>query len=70
MNERIEQLETQCWISRDGYQTFDRQKFAELIINECTTMIESDQWAQDNQSWSRGMRFAAGLIKERFGVEE
>lgn len=37
MNERIKQLEKQCWRSTqsDPYALFDVKKFAELIVREC-----------------------------------
>ena len=41
MNERIKELEKQCWTHRvdgvlvDGQLHFDTQKFAELIVREC-----------------------------------
>jgi len=45
MNERIKQLEKQCWSHRvdgvlvDGHLHFDTKKFAELIVKECTTLL-------------------------------
>jgi hypothetical protein len=41
MNERIKELEKQCWSYRvdgvlvDGQLHFDTEKFAELIVQEC-----------------------------------
>lgn len=41
MNERIKELEKQCWTHRvdgtlvDGQLHFDAKKFAELIVREC-----------------------------------
>ena len=68
MNERIKEIEHQCWGHRidgvlvDGHLHFDTQKFAQLIIKECS------KWVNDN----------VGLIDEEakadllrhFGVEE
>jgi hypothetical protein len=70
MNEQLEKLEAQCWIHRGGYHRFDREKFAKLIVQECANTIKSNQWAKDNQAWSKGMQYSAELIKEHFGVEE
>lgn len=45
MNERIKELEKQCWSHRvdgvlvDGHLHFDTQKFAELIVRECMNEI-------------------------------
>jgi hypothetical protein len=47
MNERIKELEKQCWSHRvngrlvDGQLHFDTQKFAELIVRECVGMCGS-----------------------------
>jgi hypothetical protein len=41
MNERIRELESQCWEPRQyGPAWFDSEKFAELIIMECLTICE------------------------------
>ena len=62
MNERIKELESQCWSHRiggalmDGQLHFDTQKFAELIVQECI--------AQCNDGDSRW------FIAQHFGVEE
>ena len=45
MNERIKELEKQCWSHRvdgrlvDGQLHFDTEKFAELIVQECIDII-------------------------------
>ena len=47
MNERIKELEKQCWSHRvngrlvDGQLHFDTQKFAELIVRECISCVGS-----------------------------
>jgi len=51
------------------------EKFALLIVRECATVITNDDLAKDcgtflMQSWAKGMRYSAHLIKEHFGVEE
>lgn len=41
MNERIKELESQCWESRQyGPDWFNSTKFAELIVGECMTICE------------------------------
>jgi hypothetical protein len=45
MNERIEKLIEQCTVQEfsdctGGYETFDKEKFAKLIIQECLTICE------------------------------
>ena len=76
MNERIEQLKSQCWVEKciphwdNGMwieKHIDLEKFAELIVRDCL-----------NQCYNRGMDDelyagqlkAATYIEEYFGVEE
>jgi len=45
MNERIKELEVQCWEERPyGPPWFDSKKFAELIVRECAQVL----WNIDN----------------------
>ena len=47
MNQRIQELEKQCWDYRingvliDGHLHFDAEKFAELIVEECAACCGS-----------------------------
>ena len=67
MNERIKELEKQCWNHRvngvlvDGHLHFDAQKFAELIVKECADIatINAHQWASPGT-----------YVLKHFGVEE
>jgi hypothetical protein len=66
MNERIEQLAEQC-VTRKFYvdhasEEFDYKKFAELIVKECASAVNSRD-DSDTGFW-------ANIIKEHFGVEE
>ena len=75
MNERIKELERQCWSHRiggalmDGQLHFDTEKFAELIVRECIEQASIGNGHGNNQ-WDRALTFAAKNIKEHFGVEE
>ena len=60
MNERIKELEQQCWSHRvdgvlvDGHLHFDTKKFADLIVWECMKICE-DVMQKDNSAlacWS------------------
>ena len=68
MNERIKELEQQCWSHRvdgklvDGQLHFDTQKFAELIIRECC--IALNPMLRDMISPGQGV----DLIKLHFGM--
>ena len=50
-------------------------KFAKLIVRECANVIADDDLAKDcgtfmMDSYAKGMRYSAHLIKEHFRVEE
>ena len=65
MNNRIKELEHQCWGHRidgalvDGHLHFDAQKFAELIVFECIKLAVF-----------KGDASTGKAIKEHFGVKE
>ena len=74
MNERIRELARQAGLT-DFVLTVtgmdnEVERFAELMVRECANTIKNNQWAKDNQAWSKGMIYSAELIKEHFGVEE
>ena len=68
MNERITELEKQCWSHRvngrlvDGQLHFDTEKFAELIVRECC--IALNPMLRDMISRSQGV----DMIKLHFGM--
>lgn len=68
MNERIKELEQQCWSHRvngvlvDGHLHFDTEKFAELIVRECC--IALNPMLRDMISRGQGV----DLIKLHFGM--
>ena len=81
MNERIKELAKQsgAWEYYEinegvGEDEKNLEKFAELIVKECAKAIADDQLAKDcdtflMDSYAKGMRYSAHLIKEHFGVE-
>ena len=63
MNERIRELEIQCWEARQyGPAWFNSTKFAELIVRECISMAD-DFECDVNQ---RGL---VDRMKQHFGVK-
>jgi hypothetical protein len=64
MNNRIAELEKQCWSHRvegalvDGQLHFDTAKFAELVVRECMSTL-----------YLNGYDDAVMQIKQHFGVE-
>ena len=78
MNERIKELAEQCGFKSnpdiyDRNQSFDIEKFAELIVRECAAII-NDIPSSPQGSWSdgyyEGCTDSAKQIKKHFGVEE
>jgi hypothetical protein len=79
MNERIKQIEEQCYIKPGGYYPgsdwpvpfFDKQKFAELIIQKCISqiaLIGVNNFENEDIMWT--VETAIASIEEHFGVEE
>jgi hypothetical protein len=64
MNERIQALAEQCtdrhFCEGGGFETFDKEKFAELIVRECAVIVGSMEEPHQD---------IAKLVKEHFGVE-
>jgi hypothetical protein len=57
MNERIKELEKQCWDNQTNH--LNAEKFAELIVRECVFIARTSA-----NGFSAGDR-----MKEHFGVE-
>ena len=87
MNEQIRQFAEQAGLEFDDglvlesepiYYTSqkDLEKFAELIVRECVSVINTEAAAEhedDNEierAWKMGTEFAVYQIKQHFGVEE
>ena len=79
MNEKIKQLAEQATSivesppNREGwtssYAYFDKEKFAELIVQECVAICK-DIDGEDNIDARSGRQDCAVEIQEHFGVEE
>ena len=77
MNERIKELQKQCWDNQTNH--LNAEKFAELIVNECVQICEAVAEASDHVSnastdYIEGRQMGAyvccNMIKKHFGVEE
>ena len=71
MNERIRELAEHCVGSRP-YNTFDYEKFAELIVRECAEVCASIAAVRAGYNDADGRDTADSCgdqIKEHFGVE-
>ncbi len=69
MNERIKEIEKQCWQSTetDPYALFDVKKFAELIVKECMEQVWYTREDGINGNVSEVIK---ERMKQHFGVEE
>jgi len=77
MNERIKQLEKQCWQSTETepYALFDVKKFADMIVRECYEhckgqLLNSTLANEHNLSYNDGVADCAIGLLQHFGVEE
>ena len=77
MNERIRELIEQCTDRHfsectGGFETFDKEKFAELIIKKCRDIVSNtrDQAIEEEWNVDEAMSTAMYDIAEHFGVEE
>jgi len=53
MNERIKELAEQATTEEhDGFRYFDKKKFAQLIITECTDIVNKRKDAAIDASWN------------------
>jgi hypothetical protein len=72
MNERIKELIKQATTIEYGVDngfdrvTFDKEKFAELIVRECAGVCEDYRGTE----WGKAAECIGDSIKEHFGVEE
>ena len=81
MNERIKELIEQCTDRHfseggGGFETFDKEQFAELIVKECANVIFDGRFSEDEcegnshrVSYNNGRFGASRDIKKHFGVE-
>ena len=72
MNERIKQLVEKSYIydKQNDSSFFNKEKFAELIIQECIFAAETHWHTPDGWGWTSGQAKAIEFIYERFGIEE
>ena len=86
MNERIEKLIEQCTVQEfsdctGGFETFDKQKFALLMVRECINVSEEHACWLEAQPFDpeleqyedgivNGIYKATAAIKQHFGVGE
>lgn len=79
MNKRIKELEPQCWEHNEFGLNFNYEKFAELIVKECISIVEEQKeclheeqkyWHDRDYGYEMAVNDASKGIKQFFGVEE
>jgi len=77
MNQRIRELEKQCWshyvngVLIDGHLHFDVEKFAKLIVQECVkVMYDNAIERQVPPDIEKTPTYYAAAILEHFGAKE
>ena len=74
MNERLKELIEECTDRHfsecvGGFETFDKEKFAELIVRECVGICMKNQF-DGAENYNNGSVSSAEFIKEHFGVQD
>ena len=76
MNERVKELEKQCWGYRvdgvlvDGQLHFDTEKFAKLIVKECARVIDRGDGEMSSMAETIWCNVCRDDILKHFGVEQ
>ena len=65
MNERIRELDAQSLVKSEGQWVFSKEKFAELIVQECINTVQTFRTRMDASNDD-----IVVALKERFGVKE
>jgi len=59
----LEKFAAQSLVEHDGELIFSKEKFAELIVEECAMVIEKNLYK--NIGWNTSRK-----VKQHFGIEE
>jgi hypothetical protein len=77
MNERIRELTDKIWAEEywdnpntDKLLPAQLEKFAELIVAECISIVDDAERGGSNEIWDNAVKFIKRDLQEHFGVEE
>jgi hypothetical protein len=77
MNERIRELADKIWADEywtkpntDKLLPAQLNRFAELIVRECLSIVDDAERGGSNEVWDNAVEFIRRDLKEHFGVEE
>ena len=63
----LERFAAQSLVEHDGELIFSKEKFAELIVQECCDVLQNEDIRYGGYGYNQG--FLHKKIKEHFGVE-
>jgi len=66
----LEKFAAQSLVESDGELIFSKEKFAELIVAECISVVDDAERGGSNEIWDNAVKFIRKDIKEHFGVEQ
>ena len=69
MNQRIKELEPQCWEHNEFGLNFNYEKFAKLIVAETIAVVQK-RFMGDLNREDMEVRRCVEDVKKHFGVEE
>ena len=74
MNERIKELIKQATTIEEhkwgvSYDNFDKEKFAELIVQDCLAQVDKVDTMLDDDKEKTGVAWVGLAIAKHFGVE-
>jgi len=72
MNERIRELAEQAEFSEKElhFAGDNFQKFAELIVRECISIVDDAERGGSNDIWDNAVKFIRRDLQEHFGVAD
>ena len=66
----LEKFAAQSLVEYDGELIFSKEKFAQLIVQECANHCDLLLDHKISSEWSRGTHDCSRAIKKHFGIEE
>jgi hypothetical protein len=66
----LERFAAQSLVEHDGELIFSKERFAELIVEECRYVMDCNKGSDQNPAWNQALSETSEKIKQHFGVEE
>jgi hypothetical protein len=65
----LEKFAAQSLVEHEGELIFSKEKFAELIVRECISIVDDAERGGSNDIWDNAVKFIRRDLQEHFGVE-